>query len=52
MAIRLSKAFGSRPETWLKMQLAYDLAQAQKMSEQIDVRRYANLVDETRGDRQ
>jgi len=30
MAIRLSKAFGSTPETWLRMQLAYDLAQARK----------------------
>ncbi|HEX4808626.1 MAG TPA: HigA family addiction module antitoxin [Bryobacteraceae bacterium] len=28
MAIRLSKAFGSTPETWLRMQLAYDLATA------------------------
>ena len=25
MAIRLSKAFGSAPETWLGMQMAYDL---------------------------
>ena len=25
MAIRLSKAFGSSPETWLGMQTAYDL---------------------------
>ena len=25
MAIRLSKAFGSTPETWLGMQMAYDL---------------------------
>ena len=24
-AIRLSKAFGSTPETWLGMQMAYDL---------------------------
>jgi addiction module HigA family antidote len=30
MAIRLSKAFGSTPETWLRMQLAYDLAKARK----------------------
>lgn len=30
MAIRLSKAFGSTPEAWLRMQMAYDLAQAQK----------------------
>ena len=27
MAVRLSKAFGGVPETWLKMQMAYDLAQ-------------------------
>lgn len=25
MAIRLTKAFGSTEETWLRMQLAYDL---------------------------
>lgn len=30
MAIRLSKAFGSTPETWLRMQLAYDLARPEK----------------------
>ena len=30
MAIRLSKAFGGTPEVWLRMQTAYDLAQAQK----------------------
>lgn len=28
MAIRLSKAFGTAPETWLGMQLDYDLARA------------------------
>ncbi|HEY4309499.1 MAG TPA: HigA family addiction module antitoxin [Pirellulales bacterium] len=32
MAIRLSKAFGSRPEAWLKLQLAYDLAQANELA--------------------
>jgi addiction module HigA family antidote len=40
MAIRLSKAFGSTPETWLQMQLAYDLAQAKKGESKIRVRRY------------
>jgi addiction module HigA family antidote len=40
MAIRLSKAFGSTPETWLRMQLAYDLAQARKDESKIKVRRY------------
>ena len=39
MAIRLSKAFGSSPETWLRMQLAYDLAQARKDESKIKVRR-------------
>jgi len=39
MAIRLSKAFGSTPETWLRMRLAYDLAQARKDESKIKVRR-------------
>ncbi len=39
MAIRLSKAFGSTPETWLQMQLAYDLAAARKDESKIKVRR-------------
>lgn len=39
MAIRLSKAFGSTPETWLQMQLAYDLAAARKNERRIKVRR-------------
>src|SRR5450432_2523212 len=47
MAIRLSKAFGSRPETWLKMQLAYDLAQARKHESKIKVRRQ-HVVQELR----
>ena len=39
MAIRLSKAFGSTPETWLRMQVAYDLAAALKTESKIKVRR-------------
>jgi antitoxin HigA-1 len=39
MAIRLTKAFGSTPETWLRMQLAYDLAAALKDEGKIKVRR-------------
>lgn len=39
MAIRLSKAFGSTAETWLRMQLAYDLARARKDESKIKVRR-------------
>jgi antitoxin HigA-1 len=40
MAIRLTKAFGGNPETWLQMQLNYDLAEARKREGSIDVRRY------------
>ena len=41
MAIRLSKAFGSTPETWLHMQIAYDLAAALKNESKINVSRYS-----------
>jgi addiction module HigA family antidote len=40
MAIRLTKAFGSTEETWLRMQLAYDLAEARKSENKIKVRHY------------
>ncbi len=39
MAIRLSKAFGGSPETWLKMQIDYDLAQARHHEDRIHVKR-------------
>ena len=41
MAIRLSKAFGSSPETWLGMQMAHDLWQARDVAERIQVERFA-----------
>ena len=41
MAIRLSKAFGSTPETWLGMQMAYDLWQARDRAEDIAVEPFA-----------
>ena len=37
MAIRLSKAFGSTPETWLGLQTAYDLWQARERASEIEV---------------
>jgi antitoxin HigA-1 len=40
MAIRLSKAFGSSPETWLGLQMAYDLWQARGRMDEIQVRRF------------
>ncbi len=39
MAIRLTKAFGSTEETWMGMQLAYDLAAARREESKIKVRR-------------
>ena len=40
MAIRLSRAFGSTPETWLRMQMAYDLWQARERAAQIEVENF------------
>ena len=40
MAIRLSKAFGSTPDAWIRLQAAYDIAQATARADQIDVQRY------------
>jgi addiction module HigA family antidote len=39
MAIRLAKAFGGSPETWLKLQMQYDLALALKHEAALKVRR-------------
>jgi antitoxin HigA-1 len=39
MAIRLDKAFGGGAETWLRLQVAYDLAEAEKHADKIKVRR-------------
>jgi antitoxin HigA-1 len=39
MAIRISKAFGSTPDTWLRMQLNYDLARQETQAAKIKVRR-------------
>ncbi len=48
MAIRLSKAFGSSPETWLKMQLDYDLAQVRRREDKIQVRRVQRPQEQSR----
>lgn len=39
MAYRLSKAFGSTPETWLGMQMAHDLARSRGLERKIKVKR-------------
>jgi antitoxin HigA-1 len=44
MAVRLSKAFGSSPETWLGMQADYDLAQVLRRADDIKVERVARAA--------
>jgi addiction module HigA family antidote len=39
MAVRLSKAFGSSPETWLSLQMDYDLAQVEKKASVLKIAR-------------
>jgi antitoxin HigA-1 len=44
MAIRLSKAFGGSPAVWFKMQMDYDLAQAERGADKIKVRRVLQVA--------
>jgi antitoxin HigA-1 len=44
MAIRFEKAFGSTADTWLRMQMNYDLAQIRKRASSIVVERLAPKV--------
>ena len=40
MAVRLAKAFGSTTEIWIRLQAAWDVAQAQAREDEIEVERY------------
>lgn len=40
MAIRLSKAFGGSPESWLEQQMQHDLWHAQKHAKKLKVRKF------------
>jgi addiction module HigA family antidote len=40
MAIRLEKAFGTSADLWVRLQTAYDLAQARRREKDINVTRY------------
>ncbi|MGR9107083.1 MAG: HigA family addiction module antitoxin [Gammaproteobacteria bacterium] len=40
MAIRLSKGFGGSAESWLRQQLMYDLAKAEKNADKITVKKF------------
>ncbi len=44
MAIRLEKGIGSTAETWLRMQAAYDLAQARLRATAVKVKRLTPKV--------
>ena len=44
MAIRFEKAFGSTADTWLRMQMNYDLAQMRKRASRIAVERLTPKV--------
>ncbi len=41
MAVRLSKAFGSTPDMWARMQLTYNMARVMKHADRIKVTRMA-----------
>lgn len=43
MAVRVSKAFGSTVEHWMRMQLAYDLAAVEKTAKSIKVKRFPEV---------
>ena len=42
MAVRLSKAFGGTPETWLRLQLQFDLAKVERRADSIKVTRFSD----------
>jgi len=46
MAIRLDKAFGGGAEAWLRLQMAYDLAQARPHEAEIKVKRVVRRKSE------
>jgi len=44
MAVRFEKALGSTADTWLRLQMNYDLAQVRKRSKEISVERLTPKV--------
>jgi plasmid maintenance system antidote protein VapI len=45
MAVRLSKAFGGTPESWLGIQFDHDLAKVLRRAGRIKVKRVGRLAD-------
>lgn len=52
MAVRLEKAFGSSADMWLRLQVAFDLAQVRRREGEIHVRRIetAQAAESASGD--
>ena len=46
MASRLSKAFGSSPEMWLRLQMAYDLWQARDRAKNLKIKKFSAVHEE------
>ncbi len=44
MAFRLEKAIGTSADTWLRMQMAFDLAEVRRRSAKISVKRLVSKV--------
>lgn len=44
MAVRLSKAFGSTAELWLRLQMQFDLAKVESRATRIKVKRFAETA--------
>jgi antitoxin HigA-1 len=49
MALRIEKAFGPRMDTLLRMQTAFDIAEARGRSDKIKVKRYAKRIGSLAG---
>lgn len=47
MSYRLAKAFGSTPEFWLRLQMAYDLAQMKKTAAKLKIKRIRHAATST-----
>ena len=44
MSIRLSKAFGGSPESWLRQQMQYDLWKAKNSASKIKVKKFETAI--------
>ena len=45
MALRLSLAFGRSPESWLQLQMYYDLAQVRQKSDKLVITAFVHAKD-------